>query len=443
MQDEITQTHVMLIPVINRFRLAKHLAHKVAHLAVQKFWLVLLTTVFMTITFYLTNEIRKPHYQTGFSFVLTDPTAELTGAEFNETKLTRRDEVLRRTFSELKSETTLKRLLQHQRVANALATENNAKPTSSNAALLERLSSAISLVEDKTPQTYQLIIEDYNPRLAHAIANALPQIHNDQIQRRRTSPQNHGTSGFERHRRHAQARFALLDKAPRELSFNRHLAANARETTIQKPGQQERMAALASEIQALQLLIDAPENSAIENVTDNEIVSIYRDIVVNKVRLQALLKTKTATTKESNLLRRHITSLSVKLSGLAQARLIEKRAQIVGLADLNHDIATGLSFVKPVFTTDEVIKLAGSAHKNLSALSRITPLSEAVLPQNPISPDKKQGLIIGLVGGFFLGVILASLVGFKDEKMTEIEDLENEFDLPILGILPRNTEAGA
>lgn len=440
MQDEITQTNVMLIPMTSRFTLAKHLAHKTLRLAGQKFWLVLLTTVLTTLAIYFVNEIRTPLYQTEFSFTITEPTAELTGAEFDEIKPMRRDKVLQQTLAGLKSKEVLKRLLQHQRVINALTAEKISESTAADN-LLERLSSALSIAPGKTPQTYRLITTDRNPQLAHAIANILPQIHNDQIHTQ-ISPKSSGQSSFQRHRRQTQARFALLDKAPRQLLFNRSFTTNDSKVITQKLGQQERLDSLKSEIQALQLLIDAPENATIENVTDSQIVSIYRDIVVNKVKLQVLLKAKTATAKKANLLRRHITSSSVELSHLAQVELIEKRAQFVGLMDFNHSITAELSFVKPVFITDEVLRLASITPGSLSALSRIKPLFDAELPQNPILPNKKQGLILGFVGGFFFGIILASFIGFKDEKITEIEDLENEFKLPILGILPQRAEVG-
>lgn len=441
MQDEITQTHVMLMPTKGRVDLAKHFLGKTLRLAAKKFWLVLLVTVFTTTSVYLINEIREPVYRTSFEFTLTNPLAGRFRAEFGETGLARLDDVLNDTLAGLKSAAVLKELASHPRVQNALSAENTFSILSEGA-LLQRLKEAVTLSSTQSVRRHRLIVEDSNPRLVHAVASVLPQIYNAQIPSK--SPAKRAQTGFDKHRLRTGAHFALLAKSSNGAKLGRSFAQNGRlaRTAAQRADEQKRLAGLKNEIQALELLIFAPENAILENVTSAELTAIYRAIVTTKVRLQAALQAKSMTDQESDGLRRHITSLTLKLSRQAQIQLGEKQALFAGLSS-NRDLAEGTGFAKPP-NFDDAVPLTADLDKGVADLSRIRPTGSALtLPETPVSPRKTRDLAFGLLGGFFLGVILASIIGFKDEKITEAKDLETEFGLPVLGLLPLTPEGAA
>lgn len=63
-------------------------------------------------------------------------------------------------------------------------------------------------------------------------------------------------------------------------------------------------------------------------------------------------------------------------------------------------------------------------------------LKPARLYETPISPHKNRNLIFALVFGILFGCFLASVIGFQDEKISSAEDIENEFHVPVLGLMP-------
>ena len=72
----------------------------------------------------------------------------------------------------------------------------------------------------------------------------------------------------------------------------------------------------------------------------------------------------------------------------------------------------------------------------LSKLQDITVVDPAHEPQNPVSPRKILNLLIALVLGIFVGFIGIFLLELKDSKLINLDELEEEFNLPIFSIIP-------
>ena len=74
--------------------------------------------------------------------------------------------------------------------------------------------------------------------------------------------------------------------------------------------------------------------------------------------------------------------------------------------------------------------------------SNIKILDRALVPESPVSPNKKRNLIVGFLLGFFFGIGLAFLTDFLDNTVKGPEDLERLTNLPSLGIIPHFSPNG-
>jgi capsular exopolysaccharide synthesis family protein len=58
-------------------------------------------------------------------------------------------------------------------------------------------------------------------------------------------------------------------------------------------------------------------------------------------------------------------------------------------------------------------------------------------PLKPISPNKMMNMVVGLVLGGFLGLVLIFVIELKNNRLINVDDLEDDFQLPVLAILPK------
>ncbi len=61
----------------------------------------------------------------------------------------------------------------------------------------------------------------------------------------------------------------------------------------------------------------------------------------------------------------------------------------------------------------------------------------ATLPSSPSSPDLKKNILIGLLAGFAISFLFFFIKELFDTKVHGNSDLEKEFDIPIIGSIPR------
>ena len=65
-------------------------------------------------------------------------------------------------------------------------------------------------------------------------------------------------------------------------------------------------------------------------------------------------------------------------------------------------------------------------------------LAEATISDNPtpIKPQPILNMLIGLVVGLMVGVGLAFLLEYMDNTIKTEQDIENLFNVPVLGVIP-------
>lgn len=72
----------------------------------------------------------------------------------------------------------------------------------------------------------------------------------------------------------------------------------------------------------------------------------------------------------------------------------------------------------------------------LAKLQDIIILDKAIEPVKPKSPNKKLNLLFGGIFGMLLGIIGALVMHFNDKKISDIYDIEREFNFQILSVIP-------
>ena len=72
-------------------------------------------------------------------------------------------------------------------------------------------------------------------------------------------------------------------------------------------------------------------------------------------------------------------------------------------------------------------------------LGDIRVIDEARVPGSPIKPNKKLNLAIGGILGLMLGVMLVFFLEYMDNTIKTTEDVERTLNLPILGVIPKDT----
>jgi capsular exopolysaccharide synthesis family protein len=72
----------------------------------------------------------------------------------------------------------------------------------------------------------------------------------------------------------------------------------------------------------------------------------------------------------------------------------------------------------------------------LSKMQDIIILDPAIEPVKPISPNKKLNLLFAGLFGLFAGLFAAFITHFTDNKISDIREIENSFNYPILSVIP-------
>ena len=72
----------------------------------------------------------------------------------------------------------------------------------------------------------------------------------------------------------------------------------------------------------------------------------------------------------------------------------------------------------------------------LSKLQDIVVVDQPQEPIEPIAPRKQLNMMIALILGGFVGIVSIFLIELKDTRLIDIDDLEEEFKIPILALIP-------
>lgn len=93
----------------------------------------------------------------------------------------------------------------------------------------------------------------------------------------------------------------------------------------------------------------------------------------------------------------------------------------------------------------ETARIVASMKTELSGQlkgNNVRVIDTALVPEKPIKPNKRQALMLGLLGGLALGLALAFLVEMLDQSIRTQEDVEAKLAQPFLGAIPQAVISG-
>lgn len=153
---------------------------------------------------------------------------------------------------------------------------------------------------------------------------------------------------------------------------------------------------------------------------------------------QKLMKTYTETIKTKDLVERALEDSKIDLNTntvlanltvttVTDTQILEIKYQSVDPMEAK-TVIEGLS--------DEFMKTS----KKLVPNGNIQIIESVEVPDKPVSPNKKMNIAIAFVLGLMVSVGLALLLEFLDNTFKTKEQVEREFDIPVIGTIPQVKE---
>ena len=149
---------------------------------------------------------------------------------------------------------------------------------------------------------------------------------------------------------------------------------------------------------------------------------------------QQLMKTYSETLKTSNLVKEALETVNTDLTvdqvinGLSVSPIQD--TQILTVKFKSIDAIEAKEIV------DSVVNEFVEVSKELVPNGTVRVVETVETPENPVSPDKVKNIVIGFLLGLMLSVGLSLLLEFMDNTFKTKDNIEEELELPVLGLIP-------
>lgn len=149
---------------------------------------------------------------------------------------------------------------------------------------------------------------------------------------------------------------------------------------------------------------------------------------------QQLLKTYTDVIETNDLVARAIKDKNINVSADDILKKLSvtpgANTQILEISYTSTDKNQAKDIIAAI--TDEFIKTSTQLISN----ANVKVIETVRIPENPVSPNKKLNIALGLVLGFIVGIGLAFFLQLTDTTLRSKEDLEGILEVPVIGEIP-------
>ncbi|MGX7126155.1 YveK family protein [Enterococcus viikkiensis] len=177
-----------------------------------------------------------------------------------------------------------------------------------------------------------------------------------------------------------------------------------------------------------QLVVTLPQSettNANDVNTNLQMINTYKDIITGDL-----------VTKEVSEKLNADYGMKMSAGGLKEAIQVEQNQN----SQMFSIIATSTSPREAANIANVTAEIFKENAKDVLNVDRISIISKAVASSQPVFPNKKLTLAVGLLLGLMLGVLLAVLLELLDRTVKESRTLTDEYGLTILGNIPAMTQ---
>lgn len=177
-----------------------------------------------------------------------------------------------------------------------------------------------------------------------------------------------------------------------------------------------------------QLVVTLPQTettNANDVNTNLQMINTYKDIITGDL-----------VTKEVSEKLNADYGMKINASNLKETIQVEQNQN----SQMFSIIATSTSPREAANISNVTAEIFKENAKDVLNVDRISIISKAVAGNQPVFPNKKLTLAVGLLLGLMLGVLLAVVLELLDRTVKESRTLTDEFGLTILGNIPAMTQ---
>ena len=171
------------------------------------------------------------------------------------------------------------------------------------------------------------------------------------------------------------------------------------------------------------LIVNADKQAETQIVTGDQITVTqklavtYGEIIKSRIVLDDVIKNlKLETTYES-------LSGQITVSPVNDTQIIS-----ISVQDTNPQKARDIA--------NEIPKVFEKEAKRITKANDVQVIDKAILPKNPIKPNKVMNVFIAFVLGTMIGLFVVFLIEYLDNKMKTPQDIEKHLGLSIIGVIP-------
>lgn len=90
---------------------------------------------------------------------------------------------------------------------------------------------------------------------------------------------------------------------------------------------------------------------------------------------------------------------------------------------------------------NEIPNVFENEAKRITKANDVQVIDKAILPKNPIKPNKVMNVLIAFVLGTMIGLFVVFLIEYLDNKIKTPQDIEKHLGLSIIGVIPNEDMA--
>lgn len=156
----------------------------------------------------------------------------------------------------------------------------------------------------------------------------------------------------------------------------------------------------------------------------------YNDVMLN----QKLVGTYGEIMKSQSVMRQVSENLKLNLS-------LDELSNMVNVQTVNNTEIISLTVTdtipeRAMDIANETAEIFMQEVRSIMKVDNVQILDPAMLPLNPVNPNIFLNTVVGTFLGLVIGILYALFKEFNDTRIKSVEEYKNNFDLPVIGIIP-------